>query len=156
MMVEKQKDFMPANLKVGTAFDWEADKYNRFCFALDFNKLLVPSENYRSSTSNVASGTKVYSVVGAVFRSFSDASLREELREITTSLGLEYWHANQLAIRTGYFYESKQKGGREYLTLGVGTKWNTISFDVAYLYPFSRVSPLENTFRISFAVELKS
>jgi len=37
------KDFIPTNMRIGGAYTTELDKYNKLSFALDFNKLLVPS-----------------------------------------------------------------------------------------------------------------
>lgn len=50
-----------------------------------------------------------------MLQSFSDApgGLREELREITLSSGLEYSYKVRLSLHAGYFYESKFKGEQE-------------------------------------------
>lgn len=37
------RDFIPTNLRLGTAFKLNLDKYNSLTFGLDFNKLLVPT-----------------------------------------------------------------------------------------------------------------
>jgi hypothetical protein len=36
-------NFLPANLKVGTGFDFILDDYNKVAVNLEFNKLLVPT-----------------------------------------------------------------------------------------------------------------
>ncbi|MFV0291439.1 MAG: type IX secretion system outer membrane channel protein PorV [Mangrovibacterium sp.] len=151
------KDFLPANLRLGTAYHWQQSTEHSFNFALDFNKLMVPSTNYRSAENwVVTNGTSSdYSVMGSIVRSFSDSSLKEEMQEITTSLGVEYWYANQIAVRTGYFRENENKGGREYLTFGAGAKHYGISFDLSYLYSLASSSPLENTFRFSLGFDLE-
>ncbi len=151
------QDLLPANLRVGGGYSLVLNTENKFNFALDFNKLMVPSSHYRAVTDGdvIATGVEEdYSVIGGVYRSFSDTSFKEEMQEITTSMGVEYWYADQVALRTGYFNENKNKGGREYLTLGAGAKLYGLSFDIAYLYTFSNVSPLENTFRFSLALNL--
>lgn len=155
------KDLLPANLRLGGAYDWAIDSNNKLTFALDFNKLMVPSSSYHSVTNDsgvilTSNSADDYSVIGGIFRSFSDASLKEEFQEITTSVGVEYWYANQMAVRTGYFHENKNKGGRKYLTIGAGAKLRGISFDVAYLYTFNTTSPLENTFRFSLGFDFGS
>ncbi len=38
------KDFIPTNLRIGTALNMEIDEYNKLTFALDANKLLVPTQ----------------------------------------------------------------------------------------------------------------
>lgn len=136
------KDLLPANLRLGVAYDLVLDPTSRFNFALDFNKLMVPANSDDESA------------IGGIFHSFSDASLKEEMQEITTSIGLEYWYANQVALRTGYFNESDATGGRKYLTIGAGALFRGISFDIAYLYTFTNASPLENTLRFSLGFDL--
>ncbi len=136
------KNLLPANLRLGAAYNLALNPMNRFNFALDFNKLMVPA-----NSTNV-------SAISGVFQSFSDASFKEEMQEITTSLGVEYWYANQVALRTGYFNENDAVGGRKYLTVGVGALFHGISFDVAYLYTFTNASPLENTLRFSLGFDL--
>ena len=44
--------------------------------------------------------------------------MQEELKEITLALGFEYLFAETLALRTGYFNESEEKGSRQYMTFG--------------------------------------
>ncbi len=107
------KDFLPTNLRIGSAYKIEVDPLNSFTFALDFNKLMVPSP---------ALGSKSKPMLSGVLGSFTDAQggFSEEISEITTSLGVEYWHNNVFAGRLGYFNEAKTKGNRKYMTAGVG------------------------------------
>ena len=92
------------------------------------------------------------SVMGAL-KSFTDApgGFIEELHEISMSLGAEYWYSNALAARLGYFYEHKTKGARQYLTLGIGFRYNRMAIDLSYLLPTTSFSsnPLANTVRVS-------
>ncbi|HTF81098.1 MAG TPA: PorV/PorQ family protein, partial [Cytophagales bacterium] len=73
--------------------------------------------------------------MSGLFGSFGDApgGLSEELREITTSLGLEYVYNDIFIARAGYFNESKFKGNRKYATFGFGLRYNSYGFDFAYL-----------------------
>lgn len=82
--------------------------------------------------------------------------LREELREINIGIGGEYWYNNQFAVRGGYFYEHKTKGGRQYFTLGATVKYQVFNLDFAYLIPATSLqrSPLENTLRFTLAFNL--
>jgi len=64
--------------------------------------------------------------------------ITEEMREITTSFGTEYWYNNTFAGRLGYFYESKDKGSRQYLTAGVGFRFDKYGLDVAYIVPTNK------------------
>ena len=89
--------------------------------------------------------------------SFNDApgGFREELREWSTSLGVEYWYDNQFAVRAGYFREHELKGDRNFLTIGVGLKYNVFGFDISYLAPTNiQRGPLDNTLRFSLTFDL--
>lgn len=74
---------------------------------------------------------------------------REELREINLAAGIEYWYAKQFAFRAGYFYEHFTKGNRQYVTLGMGVRYNIFSLDMSYLIANTQRSPLANTLRFT-------
>lgn len=153
------KDFIPTNLRIGGSYTTELDKYNKLNFALDFNKLLVPSPEIDSTT-----GAPVLSQLGnqdlgpieGMFVSLYDApnGFSEELSEITVSVGAEYWYSNQFAVRAGYFHEAESKGDRKFLTFGAGLKMNVFSLDFSYLVPTGKDSPLQNTVRVTFGFDL--
>lgn len=166
-----QKDFLPMNLRIGQATTLIFDDYNKITFALDFNKLLVPTppQYARDSSGNrIPDGAGGYviekgkdpnpSVAGAIFQSFGDAPLgfKEELREINISPGLEYWYGDLLAFRAGYFYEHYTKGYRQYLTFGLGIRFMTMGIDASYLISTTQRNPLANTIRISLSLNLDS
>jgi hypothetical protein len=150
------KNFLPTNLRIGTALKTNIDKYNAVTIMVDANKLLVPTPPAYDSTK-YANGTALVSeqsVVSGMFSSFGDApgGGSEELREINYSVGLEYLYDNQFALRGGFFHEDKTKGARQYFTLGFGLRYNVFGLDVAYLIPASEVnttSPLANTLRFT-------
>jgi hypothetical protein len=128
-------------LRLGGAYKTELDAMNSLTFALDFNKLMVPSP---------APGSTQKSLLSGMFGSFGDASFQEELSEITISSGVEYWYNNAFAGRLGYFYEAPDKGNRQYLTIGVGGKLNEFGFDAAYMVPTNgRESALAETLRFT-------
>ncbi|MCB0489045.1 MAG: type IX secretion system outer membrane channel protein PorV [Cyclobacteriaceae bacterium] len=137
------KDFIPTNLRLGGAYKTELDAFNSLTFALDVNKLLVPSPT---------PGSKSKALLSGIFGSFSDASggFSEEIREFSVSSGIEYWYNNTFAGRLGYFLEAKDKGNRKYLTAGVGAKIQKFGIDVAYLVPTNkRENALAETIRFT-------
>lgn len=137
------KDFLPTNLRIGSYYKIELDPMNTIAFALDFNKLMVPSPYPGSKSKPMLSG---------VLGSFTDATggFSEELAEITTSFGTEYWYNNTFAGRLGYFYEAKSKGNRQYLTAGTGFRYNKFGLDIAYLVPTNgRENALAETLRFT-------
>src|SRR5690606_13250187 len=89
------RDFLPTNLRIGTAYTTHLDPYNKITFALDFNKLLVPT---LPDSASMLSG---------IFKSFTDApgGFSEEMREIGASAGIEYWYNDLFAARVCYSYE---------------------------------------------------
>lgn len=135
-----RKDFIPMNLGIGAAYTSQFDPYNKFTVALDVNKLLVPELN--------SADTQV-SVVSGVFSSFGKG---DQIKKLDLSLGLEYWYQNQFAVRAGYFYEDKENGDRQYITCGLGLRYNVFELNAAYLVPqgsgITR-NPLSNTLRFS-------
>jgi hypothetical protein len=152
-----RRDFIPINLGLGAAYTSQFDEYNKVTFALDVNKLLVPSPQLDSAGNQYYPTDK--SVVSGVFGSFGDApgGFGEEMRELQISAGLEYWYQNQFAVRAGYFYEDKTKGDRKYVTCGIGVKYNVFNINVAYLIPSGsgiNRNPLSNTLRFSLMFEL--
>jgi hypothetical protein len=149
-------DFIPINLRLGTALEADIDDYNSISFAVDMNKLLVPTPPLRDQSNSVLFGKEdQVGVVSGIFQSFGDApgGIKEELREINYSIGSEYWYANQFAIRAGYFFEHATKGGRKFYTFGSGVKYSSFVLDFSYLMNANReaggTNPLANTMRFT-------
>lgn len=139
------KDFLPTNLKIGGAFLTHLDPTNTITFIADFNKLLVPSVDQGQS------------LLSGMFGSFSDApgGGKEELREFTTSLGVEYWYKDFFSGRLGYFNEARDKGNRKFLTIGLGFKKDNFAFDGAYIVPTNqREHPLAETWRLTVLLQI--
>ncbi|TZF85921.1 type IX secretion system outer membrane channel protein PorV (plasmid) [Pedobacter sp. BS3] len=145
------KIFLPTNLKIGAANTFFLDDFSELTFALDLNKLLVPSPQYNSDGTLVDQSDM--SVPSAIFSSFGDAQggFKEEMQEISYSFGAEYWYNKQFALRAGYFYENPNKGDRQYLSLGAGLKYNIFMLDFAYLVASQDKSPLANTLRFTLS-----
>lgn len=143
------RDFIPTNLRLGGAYKIEIDPKNSFTFAMDLNKLLVPTPP-RNTSEPLLSG---------IFGSFTDASggFKEEIREFMISGGVEYWYDNTFAGRLGYFNEAKDKGNRKYLTAGVGFRYNKFGVDVAYMVPTNkRENALAETIRFTVMLNFES
>lgn len=151
-----QMDFIPTNLRVGTGMDLIFDKFNILGVYLEFSKLLVPTPVIFLDNKNQPQGYRQPDInfLNGIFRSFNDApgGIKEELKEITWALGFEYTFAETLAMRTGYFNESEEKGSRRYMTFGAGLELNGITIDISYLSSTSKIrNPLENTLRFSLS-----
>jgi len=164
-------DFIPINLKLGTGLKLSFDEFNELGMYVDVNKLLVPTPpQYKKDASGsliydangdpeIAEGMNPNVAVGSgMIQSFYDApgGGSEEFSEINWSLGFEYWYDKQFAIRAGYFYENPNKGNRQYLTMGIGIKYQIFNLDFSYLVPVDQRNPLENTLRFTLAFDLVS
>ncbi|MDE6308827.1 MAG: type IX secretion system outer membrane channel protein PorV, partial [Muribaculaceae bacterium] len=114
--------FLPTNLRLGTTFMFPLADYHTLALSLDLNKLLVPTKPRRQDYPEGTEGDQQWldatedwknmSSISGIFKSFSDApgGFKEELREITFSLGAEYAYNNQFFVRAGYSYENEFKG----------------------------------------------
>ena len=164
---DSRRDFLPTNLRFGTALNMRFDKYNSLTATVDFNKLLVPTPPEMFGDEIISGMNPDVGVVTGILHSFYDAPgnvfvnadstdsveknsrFGEELREINIGGGLEYWYSNLLAVRMGYFNEHPSKGARQYLTFGAGIYYSVFGIDVSYLAAFTRTNPLANTVRFS-------
>lgn len=155
---EVQKDFLPTNLKIGSAFKYNIDDYNSLTLALDLNKLLVPTPPQEINDSTFFGEPNDVSVAEGMIQSFYDAPAgwEEELHEIRYSIGAEYWYANQFAVRAGYFHEHQTKGNRKYFTVGAGLRLNVFTIDFSYLIPQKQNNPLANTVRFTLGFDFES
>ncbi|HKG07172.1 MAG TPA: type IX secretion system outer membrane channel protein PorV [Pedobacter sp.] len=146
------KNFLPANLKIGGASTFLIDDFSQFTFALDLNKLLVPTQPVYDGEGKIIAGKDPdRSVPSGIFGSFSDApgGFSEELKEVNIAAGMEYWYNQQFAFRAGYFYENPGKGNKRYFTVGAGLKYNVFNIDFSYLMANAQKSALTNTLRFT-------
>jgi hypothetical protein len=158
----RNKEYLPANLRLGATYMTELNSNNSFAFSLDFNKLMVPTPKTHLTSTNgtgslvIAGSDANTTVISSIFNSFSDApgGLKEELKEINYSAGIEYWYRQIFAIRGGYFNEDQYKGNRKFFSTGLGLKMNVCSVDVSYLIPVHQNNPLANTIRFTLLFDL--
>jgi hypothetical protein len=173
---EFNNNFLPANMRLGTGFDFVLDEYNKVGVTAEVTKLLVPTPPELITAVDLNGNTRYddegdispaealaannlaksdYRKIGwaqGIFQSFNDApdGLSEELREFTWALGAEYSYQDSFALRLGYFNEHELKGARKFFSMGAGFKYNVVKVDVSYLFSASKVrNPLENTLRFS-------
>ncbi|MTI32595.1 type IX secretion system outer membrane channel protein PorV [Xanthovirga aplysinae] len=154
----ERKDFIPTNLKLGTAYTALLDDFNKLTISIDANKLLVPTPPiYDIDTGEIEEGKDPNRpLLSGIFGSFGDApgGFAEEMQEITLAGGIEYWYNELFSARAGYFWENAQKGNRKYFTLGIGLKYQVFGLDVAYLIPQEQGNPLAETLRFTLGFNL--
>ncbi len=150
-----KKNYLPTNMRVGGSFDFIFNEQNTLSCNLDINKLLVPTPNISVNKDNSApymQSNKGF--IEGIFSSFGDApgGIKEELREFSWGIGLEYTLNKMIAFRTGYFHENKTKGTHQFFTLGTGLEYKNFGLDVSYLFNTSDIAnPIGNTLRFSLS-----
>lgn len=148
---QAQADPIPTNFRLGIAARLFEDDFNSLTYTLDFSKLLV------SRPDSTKPRDKFYK---AIFTSWADQPLSQELREIVTSMGLEYWYGQpddfMFALRGGFFYEDPSYGNRKFVTLGAGIRYDMYGFDFSYIttdvFKNGENHPLSNTLRFTISI----
>ncbi len=160
---DENSEFIPTNMRLGMALMVPVDEYNRFTIAADANKLLVPTypkQNEGETTEDYQRRvqTDYYDVssINGIFKSFGDApnGFKEELQEVSWSVGAEYVYHDQFSVRAGYHHESENKGNRKYFTLGAGFRMNVFSLDVGYVIATAKSNPLDQTLRFTLGFDM--
>ena len=158
---QDQADPIPTNFRLGIAAQLINDEFNSLVFTLDFSKLLVSK-----TTKEVPSGDTTKTVsesddwYEAIFTAWGDKPFSEELRDIVTSMGLEYWYGTPgdflFALRIGFFYEDPSYGNRKFVTFGAGIRYDIYGFDFSYIttYVFKdgENHPLSDTLRFTVLI----
>ena len=160
--------FLPTNFRLGASFMFPLADYHNLAISLDLNKLLVPTrprrDDYRDDDGQVDEAAyaealnnwETISPITGIFKSFSDApgGFKEELREISYSLGAEYNYNQQFFLRAGYYHESQYKGNRQYFGFGAGFSLNVVRLDAAYMLATAQTSPLDQTLRFTLTFDM--
>ena len=156
------KSFIPTNFKIGASLMYPVTEVSTFSFSMDANKLLVPTPPVRKDGESQQDFDARYdkyrntSAIGGIFKSIGDApgGIKEEFKEVMWSLGVEYDYDSKFKIRSGYFYENRMKGNRQYMAFGAGFKFNMFQLDAAYMVSTATNNPLDQTLRLSLAFDI--
>ena len=148
--------YLPANLKLGTAFTFPLADYNNLTLAVDANKMLVPAKprlgDYEDAMAydDALQEWKDKSSISGISDSFGE----DFAKRITYSVGAEYAYNQQFFLRGGYYYESKYAGNRQYFGLGAGFALNVIKIDASYMIATAQNSPLDQTLRFTLSFDM--
>lgn len=157
--------FLPAQLRLGTAFTFPLADYHLLSLNLDLSKIMVPTmpreidydmndpAQQQQHLDDLENWKNMSSIAG-IFKSFHDGSLKEELEEIRFSIGAEYSYNDQFFARAGYFYEHPNKGNRQYLGFGAGFALKVVRLDAAYMVATAASSPLDQTLRFTLTFDM--
>ena len=163
MGTDDRSEFLPTNMRLGASLMVPIDEYNRFTIAADANKLLVPTypqketdESNEDYQNRLQKDYYDVSSISGIFKSFGDApnGFKEELQEISWSVGAEYVYNDKFSLRAGYHHESENKGNRKYFTVGAGFKMSAFSLDAGYVIATAKSNPLDQTLRFSLSFDL--
>ena len=172
---DRTRNFIPATLRIGAAYELPCDQYNRLQFTLEARKLMVPSKKskfakddggnvtfdpadpYNSNTNQYT--TQAYSELtsmAGLFQSFADApgGAAEEFKEVGWGLGVEYSYNRQFFARVGYSHEDFIKGNRRLVNFGVGFHLSIFMLDFAYTLATAPTNPLDQTMRFTLGFDL--
>lgn len=117
---------LPTNLGIGSGIKWEINDLHSFHFALDVNRLIVPSP------SN---------------------GFAEKMRENRYSFGTEYRY-KRFAARIGHLNEHKTQGGMKTLTYGIGFNNKFARLNLSYLHTLNWYRyPMNKTLRVSLVLD---
>lgn len=154
---QAQADPIPTNLKTGIALKLLDVQYNSLTYTLDFNKLLV-HKRVRDTVAGI--DIPPDGLPKSLITSWTDELFKEELRQIVTAMGLEYWYGTpgdfMFAARTGFFYEDPAYGNRKFVSLGFGIRYDIYGFDFSYLttsmFKGQENHPLNETLRFTLSI----
>jgi hypothetical protein len=146
-----QADPIPTNFRLGFAYKIMDEEYNSLVYTLDFSKLLV------SKNDSTRAKDEFYK---AIFTSWADEPLNEEIKDIVSTMGLEFTYGKPsdflFALRAGYFYEDPTKGNRKFVTFGAGIRYDIYGFDFSYLttsvFKNAENHPLNDTMRFTLLI----
>ena len=155
--------YLPANLKLGTAFTFPLAEANNLTLAFDANRMLVPAKPRQSDPEYWPNGVyddeafstaeqewKDKSPIAGIFDSFKD----DFAKRITYSLGAEYSYDHKFFLRGGYYYESKYAGNRQYFGMGAGFALQVLTVDASYMIATAQNSPLDQTIRFTLSFDM--
>lgn len=161
--IATDKDYIPADLGLGTTYNMVFDEDNKLTFGLDIHKLLVPAPPVLTSNPSNPTQDSINqynyhnkTIISSWFSSFSGPN---QFQTLQASLGAEYGYMDQFFFRMGYFYQNASQGGLKYFSTGVGLKYNVMTLNFSYLVPSgsgTNRNPLSNTIRFGLAFELDS
>jgi len=143
------KEYLPANLGLGTALMFEISEHHHLSLALDWNKLMVPvpisssiDHEYGQSMDNPAWDSNAnnipdyqeYSALEGIVKSWNDeqGSFMNELKQSRLSFGIVYKHKERFQLRSGYSKENLHCDEREFVSFGTSLYFKTLRIDLAY------------------------
>ncbi len=150
---DESRSYLPTMARLGAGYDLYIDDMNKIGISAEASKLLVPGPEITDYDIN---GQPIYDVPNVGVMEGVGKSFKNK-KSVMMSGALEYSYDDAFAVRTGYFHESAEQGGRQYATVGVGLKYQSFGLDMSYLINTSKVnSALDNTLRFGLTWNIGS
>ena len=147
---------LPQTFRAGVALQTALDAAGDHSLTLssDVTRLLARMEQ------SVVSGDTTWNSAGPLKALFTGwGSLRrfngQEVVELgffdqfTLGSGVEYTFRDLFSLRSGFYMEHPENGGRRFATYGAGFKLQSVQIDFSYLVAAAQHHPLDGTIRIS-------
>jgi hypothetical protein len=141
-----EKAYIPTNLGVGAAYTTVPSENNRLTFAIDVNKLLVPSV---PNDPNEIEAYYNQGVLEGWTKSFSNSNF-------TGNFGAEYSYKDMFMLRAGYIAAPKSQGLSSGATFGRGFRFDSFGMNVSYMAASGSVvtrNLLSNTLRLGLVLD---
>jgi len=137
-----QADPIPTNIRAGFGLKLVDTETNELTLGADFSRILVRRYERDPDTEEIPQPDPFYK---AIFTAWGDGGLEK----VIMSGGLEYWYADFIALRAGYFHEHEDHGNRKFLTFGAGIRYDIYGFDFSYIATIEENHPLSDTLRFT-------
>lgn len=156
-------EFIPTDLSLGAGVDLHPHHLHHFQAFLQLDKLLVPTypkqkegEAEEDYIDRVQKDYYDISPIKGIFKSFGDApnGFKEEMQEISVSIGFEYCMFKKVKFRTAYHHEAANKGNRKFISYGVGLSLMPIDLNICMIKATSKGNPFDKTISMDFALKL--
>ena len=121
------RDPIPFTLRLGLVYRAVETPIHDLKLLFDMNKEVVKNR------WGEADPDQFYQALWTDLLNDKDEDWKYELQEVNYNLGMEYWYANFIALRTGFLLD--YIGERYEWTIGLGVRYNrTLNFDYSYIY----------------------
>lgn len=134
---KEESDPLPTSLRMGGAITLTHDEYNDLKFACDISKLLVRRDSLGSDP-----------LPKSLYTGWKNPG-------VELSIGSEYWYAQAVALRIGYFSEPNLLGNRKFWNFGAGVRYDIFELDFSFINTVDANNPLANTMRFSMLVNFR-
>jgi hypothetical protein len=146
------KNPLPTTLRIGAAakVSLDRDGINTLTPSIEFSKMMVRVD----STGADGAFQSLFSSWGGYEYFNGQETIDVGLgKQLMYGVGLEYWYANMLALRGGYYNQSESNGGRKFITFGGSIKYNPIEINASYALQQGQAAT-GNIFRIGLLFNL--